>query len=529
MKYIFTDKSLFKEETHHKIYVFLLFIILISISQSRISLSISQILLFLNWILSGNFKKKFDVLKKNKDVFIFSGIYMISVLFFINTSDINTGLEDLKLKLPFLAFPLIIASSGTISNKLFKYLIIFFSLSIVVKAGITYFFYFSTEANRLSEAVYEISYIRLSVFSLISGFYLLYFLFTDFFNNKLKIKEALFFISTFIFLSFFVLFLKSFTGTGLWILLFIGLVIILAHKSKKQNLKNIIFFSGIIFISIVTIYISYTIIKYNKTEEYLNINQKLTLSGNSYDKSDKNTDKENGYSVSEYICAKELKENWNKISKYKYSGKDKKDQEIKYTLIRYLTSKGLRKDKEGIEALSKNDIRNIKNGMSNYIFENNFSFYSRLYVLYWQIEQYNKGKNPAGHSITQRLEFIKNGVQIIKQNFWFGVGTGDLESEFSEQYKLSNSRLPAKYRLKPHNQFITYFVCFGVFGFLYIIFAVFYPIFYKKKYKNIKFLLFFIPFFISLFNEDGLEVQIGITFFAVFYSLLMWGNKKICR
>ena len=174
-----------------------------------------------------------------------------------------------------------------------------------------------------------------------------------------------------------------------------------------------------------------------------------------------------------YICEVELRNEWNKRSTYYYDGKDKKGQNISQTLIRYLTSKGLRKDSIGVSKLTKEDIGLIEDGYSNYIFKRKLGIYPRIYQILWEIDTYKKQGNPSGHSITQRLEFQKNAIQIIKKNFWLGVGTGDVQQAFNIQYNISNSPLAQRWRLKAHNQLITFFLTFGVFGFLWRGFGLF--------------------------------------------------------
>ena len=124
-----------------------------------------------------------------------------------------------------------------------------------------------------------------------------------------------------------------------------------------------------------------------------------------------------------------------------------------------------------------------------------------------------------------RLELTKTGIDILKDNFWLGVGTGDVQGAFDKQYEINRSKLPAKYRLRAHNMYITFFLTFGLVGFILIWFFIFYPIFNLKGYKSYLFTVFFLIALLSFINEDTLETQIGITFFSYFYSLFLFGNK----
>jgi hypothetical protein len=273
-------------------------------------------------------------------------------------------------------------------------------------------------------------------------------------------------------------------------------------------------------------YITKSIAEFYKIED---INpekiDKKTINGRTYHHDFKNRQLENSEYVWLYLCEEELRNEWNKISIYNYDSLDKRGQEVKYTLIRYLTSKGFRKDSAGISKLDKEDIKNVEEGLANFIYRNKTGLKPLIYNLIWQIDVYRKGGNPSGHSITQRIEYLKTAIQIIRSNFWLGVGTGDLQLSFDHQYELNDSQLSPRWRLRAHNQFITFFVAFGITGFIYCIFALVYPVFLEKKFKDYFFMMFFLIALLSMLNEDTLETHAGATFFSFFYSLFLFGQE----
>lgn len=267
--------------------------------------------------------------------------------------------------------------------------------------------------------------------------------------------------------------------------------------------------------------------KYNSTEAIdLAKLETYTQSGNAYTHYPNIKQKENGRFIYLYICDKEMEKEWNKVSAIPYSGKDKLNQNLRHTLIRYLTSKGLRKDKMGINQLSKNDIENIENGLANYIYENKYAVYPKIYEVLWQIDHYRSGGSPEGHSVTQRIEFLKNGVKIIQAYFWTGVGTGGQKKAFAQQYDESHTQLSEKHRLRAHNQYITIFITLGIFGFMWFLFAFFYLIIKDRKYKDYLFTMAFTVITLSMLNEDTIETQMGATIFAFFISLYLFSNTK---
>jgi O-antigen ligase len=193
--------------------------------------------------------------------------------------------------------------------------------------------------------------------------------------------------------------------------------------------------------------------------------------------------------------------------------------------MRYLTSLGCKKDSAGFSELTPEDIRMIEDGYTNYIYKTRLSLYPRLYQLYWEIESYIRHGNPSGHSLTQRFEYLKNASHVIKRHFWLGTGTGDVEDEIQLQYKLDKSELEAKWQLKAHNQLVTFFLTFGLIGFIVIAFSVFRAIQLEKNNIDFIALTFMLIVLFSMVNEDTFETQAGASFFAFFFALLIFGRK----
>jgi len=190
-----------------------------------------------------------------------------------------------------------------------------------------------------------------------------------------------------------------------------------------------------------------------------------TASGNLYMHDIGNNQIENGHYVWLYVCEKELRPGWNELSDFDYDDRDEIGQRIKYTLIRYLASRGYTKDSVGLSHLTERDIKLIEEGKANYIYGKRIALYPKVYEIIWQIDVFRQGGNPSGHSITQRLMFLQAGLNIARDNFLIGVGTGDVAHAFRKYYEESNSRLKDRYRLRAHNQYLTYFVTYGLIGF----------------------------------------------------------------
>lgn len=177
--------------------------------------------------------------------------------------------------------------------------------------------------------------------------------------------------------------------------------------------------------------------------------------------------------------------------------------------------------------MTSQDIEAVEDGVANYIFLHKLSLYPRVYQIIWEMDSYKQGNNPSGHSVAQRFAYNKAAMSIIKDNILFGVGTGDVQQEFNNYYKNSDDPLMYKYRRRAHNQFNTFLITFGIFGFIICISALLLPVLMENRWRDYLFLCFGFIGFLSLLNEDTLETQTGVSFFMFFYSLFLFGRNKI--
>jgi hypothetical protein len=525
---LFKLMSIIQQVNHKNIYFFGLVLLSIALPTSLFLMSISQFILMINWLWEANFRNKIQVLKNRKGVLLIISIFILHIVGLIYSTDLKYAINDIRIKLPLLILPLVIGTSENLDSKKLKILFLFLISSVTISAFISsaaLFGLIDVEINDIRDISLFISHIRFALLVNMSIFSLWYFLFFD--RSKISLFEKILYSIISIWLFVFLFLLQSLTGIA--IVFILGTILFCVWISYRK-LMFAKFFAVAIVVFLITfagVYLRNCIVSFYEIEEIDTKKlEKRTANGNLYSHNYKSNQIENGNFVELYICNKELGKEWNQKSEYKFDGLDKKNQEIKYTLIRYLSSLGLRKDSTGISKLSKSDISMIENGYANHIFKNKFSIYPRIYQVIWEFDYYINGGNPSGHSVTQRLEYLKVGIVIIKNNFLIGVGTGDVQNSFDIQYEKSNSILQKKYRRRAHNQFVTFFIAFGLLGFLWIMFAIIYPIIIEKKYRNYFFLIFILIVLVSFLNEDTLETQAGITFFTFFYSLLMFGISE---
>lgn len=514
------------KKTHRNIFLLGSVIIVVALPLSPFLLTVGLVILAANWVAELGFKEKLQLLRQRKGIVFFSILFFVHLAWLFNTSNFSYALHDIKIKFPLFFLPLIYGTTQALSRHEFKIIIHFFLATVLIATLISVFVFLgftSIEPVDHRKLSVFISHIRFSLLMVLSVYILISLLIC---NKHYQLVPWVYYVLTLAWFLFFIILLGAFTGA--FILFFVSPFALFFWFGTKQgkNYKPIGTLILVLLIVGVFGYIGFSVYKYSSRvkidESKL---EKYTVNGNRYAHFPSISDYENQNRVWFYICDKELKTEWEKRSNIKFEGKDMRGQFIRSTMLRYLTSLGYRKDSVGVSKLTRHDIEMIENGYTNYIYKNRLSVYPRLYQLFWEIEMYLKHGNPSGHSFTQRIEYMKNAIRAIKRNFWFGSGTGDVNDEIIYQYNIDKSKLAKQWQFRAHNQIITFFLAFGLTGFLIIILSVYG--FLKSEKPNIDFIsfTFLLIVLFSMLNEDTFETQAGVCFYAFFASLFIFGRK----
>ena len=473
-------------------------------------------------LLEDTWKNKIIRFKENRVLLFIPGIFMLYLVSFIIFYRNGNSLYDLQKSLFFLIIPLAFTIGKPLTNNQKRLLFYAFALAIFVASVVALFkwIFISETANFGIHKISLISHIRFS-FQLILIFWFLI-LFIQKNNKKVTSRNKIgLFILSFYFLGF-LFFQQSLTGLIAYgsSVLFYLFYLLFQYKGKYRIFLLVTVFGVILlpfFYILSVIYNFYDIEKIDKDSI-----DKTTSHGNYYIHDFENLAVENGHYTYLYICHDEMRSEWNKISNIKYDDIRPNGYPLYATLIRYLTSKGLRKDADGIKSLSQQDIQNIENGISNEIFQNKrYSLYPRIYQTVWEFYTYSQTGDPSYQSFSQRIEYTKAALTIIKNNLWFGVGAGNWKEEFKNTYISNNSKLEEGLYASSHNQYLNYMVKFGLTGFLIVMFFIFYPVFKSKSYRDPLFLIFLVFMFFANFADSNLESHMGSSFFIFFYCLFV--------
>ena len=512
--------------THRFFFVFSTALIVVSLPVSEFGLSLGIIVLSSNWFVEADFLSKWKRLKNNVPALSVLGIYLIHILWLLNTNNLDYALHDIKIKLPLLAFSVVYGSSAEIKPKQ-KSLILHLYIYSVFAA--TFLSLLSWKGlwlkgedfqNSISPFISHIRFSLMIVFAIIVALYL-----------SFEKVERWHYLLLVVWLAIFLLLLKSLTGVIVFVIVLTPLLVwcVKFYKPQVHIKKTLIIVLVPLFV--IAFFLSLYIQKeasiyFSRPEININDYPKYTVNGNKYINNTMNKQLENGMYVWHLINWDELEREWGNRSKVSFWGKDDKGQNIYSTTMRYMTSLSLTKDSLGISQLTEEDFLHITKGYTNYKLTNKLSLYPFLERIFTEIMAYKKENNPNGLSFLQRMAFAKNGIYVIKHNVLLGVGTGDVNDEIMLSYKHSNTGLYDKYWFRPHNQYVTFTVAFGLIGLSFVLFFFFVQIRNALAVKNFLLLFFIAITLLSFLNEDTLETHTGASFIAFFLTFLIVAKKN---
>ena len=471
-------------KSHYYIHFLALSLFAVGIVCSKAFMSIGILLGLLNLLVEADFKGIWLNLKHNRAFWLICGLFFLHLLGLLWTSNLAEGFDDLRMKTSLITVPLIVFAkakdSWDLKDKILTLLLATICFISLINLLTYYQIFGFREYTDMRQLSLFGSHIR---FSLLIAFGIALSLFsferTKIYGFFLIVAYLIFYTLLSQVLSGFVAMLVVFMTYGLF-------------KLRQNRFKKIAWVVLSFVILILISSVVYLLIPPKKSQLPINETQLVSC--------------------------------WKRTSKFDYYGKDKKNQPVSSTLIRYMHSKELPADSVGFIQLTKEDIQEIERGTAD-IHEKTPGFIGKLNEARFQI---HSATNPNGSTILQRLEYWKTGIQLIKENFIFGVGTGDIKDEYKRKYEKNNSLLLPENRLEAHNTFLTFFISFGVFGFLYFLYFLGFSIWESFKSSDFVGFSFILIITSSFFTEDTLETQMGITIFSFLFSLIVYKNISFC-
>lgn len=474
-------------------------------------MSIGTILLLIFWFIDPGVKKGLSRLTLDNPSTWMAMLFLLHIVWLINTSDWAYAAKDLRIKLPLIVLALSLGTTKLSRDDL-KKVFVALGVGIFVATLVGYYLYFSDPMVKMDprSMAPDISHIRLSLMIIvfIGGC-------IEFFReaeSKWKLVLVISVLNACVFLYF----LQTLTALGV---LFGGLGILLIRQviirtgglARIAILTSLFAIPAVLFLLMKSYYISY----YELADDALPL-MKQTADGSIYNHYD-TLQIENGNYLYANIAEIEMVEAWNARSTVRINYDPNEGDDLMHRLTRYLTSKGLAKDRVGVESLSEGDVAYIEAGFPAVAYVEKSGLELRVHTFLQGTHAYLTKGTIQGSSFYQRFVYWQIGMELALENLITGVGTGDVKQSFKDAYIDYPTFIEPKFRHRAHNQYITFLVTFGVLGLLYFLSFLGFLIY---KWKNNSLYLFFIVVaLVSFLTEDTLETQAGVTFFAFFVSL----------
>ena len=521
-------------------YLLGLLMVAVGLTLSPFLMGMSQFWLAIVWVVEGFYSKSFNNklsrFYHNKAAVLLVAFYLMHVVGLLWTSDFEYALKDLRVKLPILVMPLVVSGMEPLDRKRFNFVMLVYVLSVFIATVFSSVTYWRHDYEDIREISHFISHIRFClniVFCIaIIGYYIFKMRISrgngvPAFGVKVAVNQFLMWFMMFWF-AYQIYIFESLSGyVILAIVLVASAVFAFLHWKKSRGWHIAVAAAALLVLVAAFFIVRHEVKPLLKVEpvDFASLEQQTAL-GNPYWHDTVYNPVEDGKYVGLYYCQKEMQEAWAQRSDRAFDGTTESGENLEATLARYLTSKDLRKDAQGVMALDDEDIRNVEQGVANYNNWKHPGLRARMSSTLFEYNLYRRFGNPNGGSLSQRIEYTRASFHIIGQHPWLGVGTGDVPQAFAQTYDDIHSPLKEEFRFRAHNQYLAIAVAFGLVGLAFFLFVLLYPWCASRKRHTYLYMVFLAIMLLSMFPEDTLETQAGAMLFAFFEALLLFACNR---
>jgi O-antigen ligase len=132
----------------------------------------------------------------------------------------------------------------------------------------------------------------------------------------------------------------------------------------------------------------------------------------------------------------------------------------------------------------------------------------------------------SSESTAVRVLIWEQSITLIKENFLFGTGIGDVNDVLYKAYKENGLTGALDHKLNAHNQFLQTFIGLGVFGFVLLLLLTIGQFIKSLLRKNVLLFLFMSLIILNFLVESMLQTAAGILYFSFFFCLYNLTNEK---
>ena len=502
-------------KAHRYIYTITLILLAISIP---ISVALPNILggvLFGNWLLEWDWKRKWERLQQNRGAVVFLLFFFCFAYTFVGSDDPAAGFRDWLTKLPFFYLPAVIATTELPKIRWQRFILLAFAITTSIAAALSIIIMHVKGVSDIRCGGLFISHIRFSICAVLSILFCLHYIIkTNTYTLPVQIGCLLMAVWLFAYLFA----VQVSTGIILLVVAFLIIFIYYLLKGEKSAIRTVtLSVSGIVCIVLAAAFsiVTYQYYYYDEsTEKNL---PACTAKGTPYTHLPSSLPDgqiiENGNKIGLYLCETELKEEWGKRSEVPYDS-------VQKTLIRYLNSIGETKDAEGMSTLDEEDVKHIEEGIANKAYLQPLGLKKMLYPSYFTFSLYHLNGTISNSSILQRTELWKMSWKAIQHHPLRGYGMGCNKKAINNE--LHQQKSPLKDNMGAHSQFLTYLLMGGIPLLLAFFFVIASPFFLCKPKITLLYVIFWCCLILSMFVEDTIETTTGINLFLYFNTFFLF-------
>ena len=486
-------------------------------------LSMAQMLLVVNWIaggvLLGTVRERWRAAFTRPPVLVFLAFLGLHVVGLLWTTDLKWGGDLVRILLPVLSFGAVLGGSDRLSRPAFRTILLLGAWSVVACALFGALFS-QARADDYRGLSLFISHIRLVLLLCLA---IAVFVWKGWHGpwwerlaRGLAILWCLYFIN------------RLGSVQGFAIVGVLGLVLV---WRTVGGARRWVLWSVRAALLVVPIVAASWVVREVRTRtipppQDMRFMPRFTVNGEPYIHEVNKVQQQNGHHLWTYLAWGELRNNWLKRSKRSMDSQDDRGHVLWATVVRYMSGKGLTKDSVGVWALTDEDIRRIEQGVPDHLEGKRSMLQERFDEVVFEWQHYLDEGATNGHSMTMRLEYWRTGWTIAKANWPIGVGTGDTQVAFNEAYEHMGTDLAREWWHRAHNEYLTLWISFGLFGLAFALFTWWWPAYALGAWRDPLFVAWAVIFGISCLTDDTVETQAGATFFALYYALLVFAAPR---
>lgn len=510
-------------DTFRLVHVTALVITAIALPWSKALLSIAQMLLVANWLVAGvvrgGLKGRLRHVFTTGPTLVFLSFFFLHVIGLLWTEDIGWGLNLVRILAPVVVFGVVLGSGPRLLPAELRLVLLAGAWSVVASTVACLIARHGLVGDYRSLSVF-ISHIRLTLLLCLAIAVFVWDCGGPWWLRLLghgAAAWAIFFID------------RLGSIQGYFILVVIMAVLLWRWANSRGRTVMRVVRSALVLVPVILVVFGWVAVsqRYRLPDTTSIAPHERTAGGEYYQHDFHNPQQENGHHVWVYVAMDELKRGWARRSDRTVDALDDKGHFVWSTLVRYMASKGLRKDSVGLLALTDADIRAVERGNTNAHPDGWGGAKARIDEVVFELQQYYAMGAADGHSVAMRLEYQKTGWSIAKAHWLFGVGTGDTEQAFQQAYEHTGTKLSPPWRHRAHDQYLTWWISFGVGGLLWCLFALVWPACTVRAWSHPMFIAWAVIFGISCLTDDTVETQVGATFFAFYYTLFVFAAPVV--